>query len=195
MISDSQIFIVVDIEADGPAVGINSMLSIAAVATTETEEVSRFYRKLATLPGATADAGTTAWWRQHAEAWAEATSDAQPPEQVMAEFYAWMTDLKKEPIFVSNPTSLDYTFVSWYLFRFAPANPFKNDTNGIRALDLKSYVAGRLDLPFDKARRIFWPEYLTKDMPAHTHNAVDDAVGYAVVLRNLLAEPRHHTAG
>lgn len=54
MISDSQIFIVVDIEADGPAVGLNSMLSLAAVATTEKEEVSRFYRKLATLPNASA---------------------------------------------------------------------------------------------------------------------------------------------
>jgi hypothetical protein len=40
MISDSQIFIVVDIEADGPVAGLNSMLSLAAVATTEKKEVS-----------------------------------------------------------------------------------------------------------------------------------------------------------
>lgn len=187
MISDSQIFIVVDIEADGPAVGLNSMLSLAAVATTKEKEVSRFYRKLATLPDASPDPGTTMWWQENKEAWKEATTNSQPPQQVMTEFYNWVTGFKLEPIFVSNPTSLDYTFVSWYLFRFAPANPFKNEKNGIRALDIKSYVAGRYELTFDKAKRIYWPEELTKDMPAHTHNALDDAVGYAVVLRKLIA--------
>lgn len=187
MISGSQIFIVVDIEADGPAVGLNSMLSLAAVATTEKEEVSRFYRKLMTLPNASPDPGTTEWWRNNKEAWKEATTDSEPPEKVMTEFYNWVIGLGREPIFVSNPTSLDYTFVSWYLFRYAPGNPFKNEKNSIRALDIKSYVAGKLGLTFDKAKRICWPEELTKDMPAHTHNALDDAVGYAVVLRKLAA--------
>jgi DNA polymerase III epsilon subunit-like protein len=187
MISDSQIFIVVDIEADGPAVGLNSMLSLAAVATTEKEEVSRFYRKLTTLPDASADPKVTEWWNEHQDAWKEATTDPEPPERVMTEFYNWVTGLGREAIFVSNPTSLDYTFVSWYLFRFAPTNPFKNEKNSIRALDLKSYVAGRYDLTFDKARRIYWPDELTNDMPEHTHDALDDAAGYAVVLRKLIA--------
>lgn len=187
MISDSQIFIVVDIEADGPAVGLNSMLSLAAVATTANQEVSQFYRKLTTLPDASPDPATTEWWNENPEAHREATSDSEPPERVMTEFYNWIIGLGREAIFVSNPTSLDYTFVSWYLFRFAPSNPFKNDKNSIRALDLKSYVAGKYGLSFDKAKRVHWPEEVNKDMPAHTHNALDDAKGYAVVLRNLIA--------
>ena len=187
MISDSQIFIVVDIEADGPAVGLNSMLSLAAVATTPKEEESRFYRKLTTLPDASADPATTEWWHEHKEAWKEATTDSETPERVMTEFYNWVTGFRREPIFVSNPVSLDYTFVSWYLFRFAPANPFKNEKNSIRALDIKSYVAGKFGFTFDNSRRIHWPKQLTKDMPAHTHNALDDANGYAVILRKLIA--------
>lgn len=187
MISDSQIFIVVDIEADGPAVGLNSMLSLAAVATTAKEEVSRFYRKLTTLPDATPDPGTIAWWQENKEAWKEAVTDSRPAKEVLTEFYNWVMGFEREPIFVSNPTSLDYTFVSWYLFRFAPANPFKNEKNSIRALDLKSYVAGKYHLSFDKAKRIYWPHELTKDMPEHTHSALDDAAGYAVVLRKLMA--------
>lgn len=187
MISDSQVFIVVDIEADGPAVGLHSMLSIAAVATTDTQEVSRFYRKLTRLPDASPDPSTTEWWKENPDAYAEATSDPCPPEQVMTEFYHWIIGLGREAIFVSNPVSLDYTFVSWYLFRFAPGNPFKNEKNGIRALDLKSYVAGKYGLPFEKAKRVHWPEDVTEGMPEHTHNALDDAQGYAVVLRNLIA--------
>jgi hypothetical protein len=187
MISDSQIFIVVDIEADGPAVGLNSMLSLAAVATTNEKEESRFYRKISPLSDSRPDPGTTAWWQENPEAWIEVTTDPEPPETVMGEFYSWVTGFEREPIFVSNPTTLDYTFVSWYLFRFAPANPFKNEKNSIRALDLKSYVAGKYQLPFDKAKRIYWPTELTNDMPEHTHNALDDAVGYAVVLRKLIA--------
>lgn len=187
MISDSQIFIVVDIEADGPEVGLNSMLSLAAVATTISKEVSHFYRRLATLPGASPDPVVTEWWGEHPEAYKEATTNPESPERVMTEFYNWVTELEREAIFVSNPTSLDYTFVSWYLFRFAPGNPFKNEKNSIRALDLKSYIAGKYSLTFDKARRVYWPEELTKDMPAHTHNALDDARGYAVVLRKLIA--------
>ncbi|OGG54534.1 hypothetical protein A3C20_04370 [Candidatus Kaiserbacteria bacterium RIFCSPHIGHO2_02_FULL_55_25] len=194
MISDSQIFIVIDIEADGPSVGLNSMLSLAAVATTEKEEVSRFYRKLATLPNASADPTVTEWWKRHQEAWKEATTDSQPPKHVMTEFYNWVTELGREAIFVSNPVSLDYTFVSWYLSRFASANPFKNEKNSIRSLDIKSYVAGKFGFTFDNSRRIHWPKELTKDMPEHTHNALDDAVGYAVVLRKLIAMSNKPTA-
>ncbi len=178
----------VDIEADGPAVGLNSMLSLAAVATTEREEISRFYKKITALPEMTPDPETIAWWQQHHDAWEEATSDSQAPETVMTEFYRWVVNFEREPIFVANPVSLDYTFVSWYLFRFAPGNPFKHPkTHSIRALDLKSYVAGKLDLSFDNAKRVKWPTYLTRDMPEHSHNALDDAVGYALVLRRIVA--------
>lgn len=189
MISDSQIFVVVDIEADGPAVGLNSMLSLAAVATTATEEVARFYRKLSPLPDAKPDPATMAWWEEEENraAWIEATTDPLPPGTVMSEFHEWITALGREPIFASNPVALDYTFVSWYLARFAPSNPFKTPSNGTRALDIKAYVAGRLNLPFDKAKRRYWPPELTQGMPPHTHNALDDAAGYAVVLRNLMA--------
>ena len=187
MISKNQIFIVVDIEADGPAVGLHSMLSIAAVATTPTKEVSQFYRKLTPLPDATRDAGTMQWWSKHKAAWKEANTDSEPPEKVMTDFANWVTSLGREAIFVSNPVCLDYVFVSWYLFRFAPENPFKNKQNGIRALDIRSFVAGLLGRSFDNARRVKWPKYLTEGMPEHTHNALDDARGYAVALRKLIA--------
>ena len=186
MITNNQIFVVVDIEADGPAVGLNSMISLAAVATTPEQEMARFYRKLQTLEGAKPDPVTTEWWNQNTEAWIEANTDPQPPDQVMIDFYNWVTRLEAEPIFVSSPIGFDYAFVSWYLFRFAPSNPFRNRTGGIRTIDIRSYIAGVYGVSFDDSSRLKWPASLTKNMPAHTHKAIDDAAGYAFLLRKLI---------
>lgn len=186
MINENQIFVVVDIEADGPSVGLHSMVSLAAVATTATEEVARFYRKLQPLQDAKRDPTTTSWWDLHPEAWKEVITDAQFASKVMVDFYNWVIELGKEPIFVSSPIGLDYTFVSWYLFRFAPSNPFMSEKNAIRTLDIRSYIAGKFNFTFDNSSRLKWPSRLIENMPEHTHKAIDDAVGYAVILRRLI---------
>lgn len=188
MLETGQIFIVVDIEADGPAVGLNSMLSLAAVATTAEQEIAQFYQKLIPLEGAKQDPETMSWWAQNQEAWKEATSGSQSPQKVMTDFYNWVTQLNAEPIFVSNPIGLDYTFVSWYLYRFAPGNPFISKKNAIRTLDIRSYVAGTFGFNFNDSSRLKWPSSLTKGMTEHTHYAIDDAVGYGFLLRKLIQE-------
>lgn len=191
MLNADQIFVVIDIEADGPAVGLNSMLSLGAVATTIEQEVAQFYRKLTPLEGATQDAETMSWWDKNPKAWQEATADSHPPRDVMTDFYNWVIKLKAEPIFVSSPIGLDYSFVCWYLYRFAPANPFISKKNAIRMLDIRSYVAGVYGFSFNESSRLKWPSTLTKDMPEHTHRAIDDAVGYAFVMRKLMSDRKH----
>jgi len=191
MLNPGQIFVVVDIEADGPAVGLNSMLSLAAVATTMEKETAQFYQKLTPLEDATQDAGTMAWWGKHTAAWEEATSEPQSPRTVMETFCDWVVSLDAEAIFAASPVGLDYTFVSWYLYRFAPFNPFVNDKNAVRTLDIRSYIAGTYGFNFDDSSRLKWPASLTEGMPAHTHRAIDDARGYAFLLRKLLRERRN----
>jgi DNA polymerase III alpha subunit (gram-positive type) len=186
MIEDNQIYIVVDIEADGPAVGLHSMLSLAAVATTAQHEVSQFYRKLTPLPDASPDPDTLEWWKRFPEAWDEVNADQQSPETVMCDFCDWLAGLEAEPVFVANPIGLDYTFVSWYLFRYAKKNPFMNEKNAIRTLDIRSFIAGKYDLSFKNASRVNLPAVLTEGMPEHTHRAIDDAIGYGYLLRKLV---------
>jgi DNA polymerase III alpha subunit (gram-positive type) len=186
MINENQIFVVVDIENDGPAVGLNSMLSLAAVATTPQKEIARFYRKLQPLQDAKRDPDTTSWWNKHPEAWQEVNTDAEPASKVIIDFYNWVMELGLEPIFVSNPIGLDYTFVSWYLFQFAPDNPFIGEKNDIRTLDIRSYVAGKFNFTYDNSSRLKWPTWLIEDMPKHTHKAIDDAAGYAFILRKII---------
>ena len=189
MLSPSQIFVVVDIETDGPAVGMHSMLSLAAVATDAEKQIGQFYRKLSPLENAKQDPETMLFWSKNPEAWKEVTTDAQPIQTVMTDFCTWVTHLgKEEPIFVSSPIGLDYTFVSWYLYRFAPTNPFISNKNALRTLDIRSYIAGLYGFSYDNSSRLKWPAKLMEGMPEHTHDALEDAVGYAFLLGKMVSE-------
>jgi len=186
MIDDNEIYVIVDIEADGPVPGLHSMLSIGAVASTETEEVSHFYKKLQPIEGASQFPFTMKWWSTQPTAWIEVTADAEPAQDVMQELDTWIHSLGHKPIFVAHPTGFDYAFVSWYFWKFLNRNPFGTQAGGGRTLDLQSYTAGRLNITLSDAHRSKLPNKLTENVVEHTHKAIDDARGYGAILRNLL---------
>lgn len=185
MLDKDQIYVVVDIETNGPVPGFYSMLSIGAVASSIDEEIASFYHKLLPCEGAREDADTMKWWESQPEAWREVTTDQLPPDKVMREFYDWVNSLKAVPVFVAHPVWFDYSFVSWYLHKFAQ-NPFDDYTGVLRVLDLPSFAAGKLNVSLSKSARPQLPESLKIGMSEHSHTAIDDARGYAVMLRNLL---------
>jgi DNA polymerase III alpha subunit (gram-positive type) len=189
---ENQVFIVVDIEADGPNPGYNSMLSIGAVATDQTETVDKFYAKIQPLDELTPNADTMRWWQTQPDAWAEVTTDAQPAEQVMRQFLTWANQFH-EPIFVAHPIAFDYAFVEWYMVKFLDQNPFKlhkDDVFCLNTLDLQTFIAGKFGLSLWQAHRTNLPNWATEGMPEHSHNALDDAKGYAAILRNALNRGR-----
>jgi DNA polymerase III alpha subunit (gram-positive type) len=188
MIDDDQIYVVVDIESDGPVAGLYSMLSLAAVATTATQEISHFYRTLQPLDGASQEPSTMDWWKTQPEAWQEVTQDAEPAETAINEFRDWIERLGKPTVFVAHPIGFDYAVVSWYLWKFAGHNPFTDASGSNRTLDLSSFIAGKFGLTLSQAKRNKLPEWMKAGMPEHSHNALDDARGYGVLLRNVLAK-------
>jgi DNA polymerase III alpha subunit (gram-positive type) len=183
---EKQIYIVVDIEADGPVAGLYSMLSIGAVATTSEKEIARFYRKLLPLEGASQKPSTMDWWATQPEAWKEVTEGAEPAEGVIKDVCDWVESFNKKPVFVAHPIGFDYSMVTWYLWKFAQKNPFTDEEGGSITLDLSSFIAGKYRLDLDSANRRKLPEWMKEGMPEHSHNALDDAVGYGVILRNVL---------
>lgn len=187
MIDDGQIYIVVDIETDGPVAGLYSMLSIGAIATTKSEEVSHFYHKLLPLKEASQEPSTMEWWRTQPEAWKEVTTNAEQADKVMNEFCEWVEELGKKPVFVAHPIAFDYAVVSWYFWKFVNRNPFTDKYGASITLDLSSYIAGKFGLKLHDATKKKLPASMTKDMPEHTHNALDDARGFGVILRNVLS--------
>jgi DNA polymerase III alpha subunit (gram-positive type) len=187
MIGQHEIYVVVDIENNGPAPGLHSMLSIGATATTKDVEVATFYRTILPIEGATEDPDTMDWWKTQPEAWKEVHTNAQPAEIVMKAFCRWLDGLNAQPVFVAHPIAVDYPFVSWYLYKFVGTNPFMNDEKQtLQTLDLRSFVSGKFNITLDNAHRTKLPENLTVGMPEHSHNALTDSQGYAVILRNVL---------
>jgi DNA polymerase III alpha subunit (gram-positive type) len=186
MLDDDQIYVIVDIEADGPVPGLYSMLSMGAVATTRDQEVSSFYRKLTPNKAATQDPDIMDWWKTQPTAWKEVTTDAEPPDVVMKDFCQWLHELDGSPVFVAQPIAFDYTFVSWYLYKFANNNPFVGEKNAMRSMDLQSFISGKFGFTLGDSYRRKLPASLIEGMPPHSHKAIDDARGFGVILRNAL---------
>jgi len=186
MLDDDPIYIIVDIELNGLMPGRHSILSIGAVASTTQEEKGSFYEKVQPLDELTADPETMAWWETQPEAWQEATTDAKPAAEVIDTFRSWVTSFGKTPVFVASPLILDYPFIKWYLDRFGGKQLFEDFSPVQRTLDLASFTAGTLSIPLARSRRMQLPNNITQGMPEHSHNALDDARGYGVILRNVL---------
>lgn len=186
MLDKTQIYVIVDIETDGPVPGLHSMLSIGAVSSTEEKEVSSFYRTLRPYKGAKQDPDTMEWWSRHPDSWQEVTASPEDAEVVIKDFYDWVEGLGAIPVFVASPLVFDFGFTHWYLHNFVGANPFIDYTNTQRTLDLASFTAGKLGLPLSRAHRSHLPASLRSGAPEHSHKAIDDARGYGVLLRNIL---------
>ncbi len=126
--SKKEIYISVDIEADGRAPGLSSMLSFGAAAyRLDKTLVGTFSRNLELLPDARPEAKIMKeFWEGNPDAWQKARKDAEPPEKAIPEFVAWVRQISGDmrPIFVGYPASYDFKWIDYYCIRFADLNPF-----------------------------------------------------------------------
>jgi hypothetical protein len=89
--SNKEIYVGTDVEADGPIPGPNSMLSFGSAAYTGGKElIATFSANLETLPGATADPKTAEWWTQQPEAPAACRKELEMPETAMRRYVLWL---------------------------------------------------------------------------------------------------------
>lgn len=186
------VYIVTDIEADGPTPGRNSMIAFASVAVTaKGEEKGVFEAVLQPLAGAAPDPDTLAWFKTQPEAWAAATTDPRPPADVMADYVHWVRGFEVGRIFTAFPIAFDGVWIDFYLKRFTPYTLVAGHYVTDRLFDsaglcLRSYAAaitGRA--PWDCTPASFPPAWLGDH--AHTHKAIDDARGYAHLLGVLMS--------
>lgn len=186
------VYVVTDVELDGPTPGENSMLAFASVAVDAAlREVNAFEAVLAPLAGAAPDPPTMAWFRGHPEAFAAATRNPRPARDVMARYAAWVRALPGDPIFAAHPLALDGLWMDCYLRNFLGIRLLKGPWRGERlfhssGLCLRSFAAGRLGWPlWDCNPERYPPEWLGHH--PHSHRAIDDARGYANLLMTLIA--------
>ncbi|MEM7641055.1 MAG: DNA polymerase III subunit epsilon [Pseudomonadota bacterium] len=185
-------FIVTDVEVDGPVPGQNSMLSFASVAVSADGAIlDDFSAALSPLPDATADPLTLAWLRGQPAVWQSVTDGARTPSDVMTDYVAWIRAFQAEPVFTAHPLAMDGPWIDHYLRRFTGIRLLKGPWQGERlfydgGLCLRSYAAGRLGWPLRRCTaENYDPDWLGGH--AHTHRAIDDATGYAHLLAHLLA--------
>lgn len=184
------IFIVTDIESDGPTPLHNSMLSFASVAIeADGTRHGEFEAQLTQRPDRTTNETTMAWWATQPEAWAATTADAEAPALVMPRFADWVESLPGPKVFVAAPMIFDGLWMDHYLDEFAGtrvlSGPFKSRQifrgGGVCLYTMAGTLRGAdyLDWGMSKLPAEFYGHI------AHTHKAIDDARGFAHVLVEL----------
>ncbi len=180
--ANEEIYVSTDVEADGPIPGPNSMLSFGSAAFTANKElVATFSANLVTLPDATPDPKTAAWWTTQPEAWAACRMDLQEPAEAMPSYVSWLKALPGPPVFVGYPAAYDFLFVYWYLIRFAGESPFSHS-----ALDIKTFAMAMLGKGYRASTKRNMPKSWF-DPARHAHIALDDAIEQGRLFCNMLA--------
>ena len=157
---------IVDIESDGPAPGLYSMVSLGCV---------RVDRELTTTFKATF-APISEQWESDALAISQITREqhsAYPdPATGMSAFRDFLAETSRgRPVFMSDNPAFDWQWVNYYFHRYIGDNPF--GYSGRRIGDLYAGLKG------DFAAANAWKSLRKTE---HTHDPVDDAIGNAEAL-------------
>lgn len=167
------IWVMVDVEADGPVPGLYSMTELGAIIV-EPGLSRTFYADFApisekSLPEALAVTGRS---REDILAFAR-------PEVSMTQFDLWLRrevlDQQLRPMFVSDNNGFDWQFVNYYCWRFLGHNPF-----GYSSTNLGSFYKG--------LKRDFRANFRKLRRTRHTHNPVDDVRGNAEAMLEIFKE-------
>lgn len=196
----SEVYFSVDIESDGPIPGPNSMLSYGCAAFDGNGvRLGTFESNLALLPEATPDPDTMEWWAkpENMEAWKACRENPEDPTVSLTRFVEWVEQVPgvekgqygvKNAVFVAYPSGFDFTFMYWYMRRFAGRSPFS-----FSALDIKSFAMATLGQRFrETSKRSFPKQWLSKH--PHTHKALDDAIEQGEMFMNMLRDCRARVA-
>lgn len=108
-------------------------------------------------------------------------------EPLVKAFYDWVRLQPKRRVFASF-SSFDWAFVYPALKRYLGESPFSHSS-----LEMKSFYMGCYGTRWDEAIKKTMAAanpHLFKDLPPHTHNALDDAKEQGELLRRMLRESR-----
>jgi len=181
------LYISVDIEADGPIPGPYSMLAFGLAVAGRFDgqrfdaadaKAATFYRELRPIsddfdPKALEVAGLD---RERL------AIEGADPSAAMKEAAAWVAEQTREarPVLVGYPVVFDWMFLHWYFVRYAGESPF--GFSG--ALDIKTIYQQKAGVTLSEAGRTDLPPEL-RSSREHTHNALDDAIEQAEIFASL----------
>jgi hypothetical protein len=185
-----EVYVSVDVEADGPIPGPFSMLSFGMALcgtadqngfTARDPGACTFYAELKPIsdtfePDALAVSGLD---RNRLAA------EGQDPVEAMNTAATWISETSAgaTPVLVAYPLGFDWMWLYWYFMRYAEkGSPFGHS----RHLDIKTLYAAKANALITHSTKPQMPAELLPQRP-HTHNALDDAVEQAELFQNLMA--------
>jgi hypothetical protein len=178
-----ELYVAVDVEADGPIPGPYSMISLG-MAVVGHAELS-FYTELRPISDAFVPEALAVSKLDRERLMREAPT----AEEAMQAAASWINGLRKigRPVFLAAPAVWDGMFVHWYFFRFTGKSPFGATGSGI---DLRSYWMGMTGSEWVETRKGKIKSTLGLHGIDHTHHAGDDARELAQVFEAVLRRRR-----
>lgn len=167
-------YIMVDIEADGPIPGDYSMTEIGAVFCRDLEQT--YYGQLRPISEKWVPSALGVTGRSREE-----TLSFPGPQLAMIDFASWVNDKKAQLeeddrlTFISDNNGFDFMFVCWYFWHFNGENPFGPNSDNLRNL-------------FGGLRKNAYANFKRLRKTKHTHNPVDDALGNVEALITMRDE-------
>ena len=162
-------YIVVDVESDGPLLGVNSMVCFGAVLIDKEGKLEKtFYGQIKPISKeynleALSISGFTR--KEH--------ENFEEPEQVMTRFADWLKDnSENSPVLLSDNNGYDASWINYYFLRFYGKNPFGWSSRRI----------GDMFCGFFNDGKYSWKKHRKT---SHTHHPVDDAKGNAEALLKI----------
>lgn len=164
---------IVDIESDGPAPGLYSMVSFAAIRVDE--ELNTTFKGLTApisknfIPAALAISNIS---RQEHETYPD-------PKIAIIDFVDWVQKVNngKRAIFMSDNLAFDWQFINYYTHAYYGDNPF-----GFSGRRIGDFYAG-LKRDFGAASR-----WKSLRVTPHTHDPLDDVKGNAEAFLTICKE-------
>ena len=103
----------------------------------------------------------------------------------MVAYVDWVKTLSGtgKPVFVAFPAGFDFTFMYWYLIKFAGESPFS-----FSALDGKTYAMALLRKGYRQSTKRNYPKAWFPSKSNHTHIALDDAIEQGRIFCNMLRD-------
>ena|ERR1700728_2815450 len=180
---NNEVYVSVDIEANGPIPGDNSMLSLGAAAfSPDGNLLSTFSINLQETEGSTPNKDTMEWWDKNKKAYEASRQNTVDASQAIGQFVSWVNKLEGKPVFVGYPATYDFMFVYHYIIHFGYQSPFS-----FSALDIKTYAMAVLKTEYRQSTKKNMPKRWFSD-DEHTHVAVEDAVEQGKLFCNMLKE-------
>jgi hypothetical protein len=180
MSSLPELYIAVDVEADGPIPGPYSMISLGMAVVGRPDLA--FYTELRPIsddfvPEALAVSGLDR---------DRLLREAPTAESAMQSAAKWVNGLRTtgRPVFLAAPAVWDGMFVHWYFMRFTGKSPFGATGSGI---DLRSYWMGLTGSEWAESRKGTIKHTLGLTGIPHTHHAGEDAAELARVFAGVVA--------